>query len=498
MPSMLYPKMWSASCVLALLSSLSVYGASDVLPGKCAAVHQGTGRWQTKCPTMTAQSTCETMAPGKCQWVLNADFDADADADLASDAKQPNVEGSLRAPFNSGTQELSLLISREEVTITMVGWSTGGWFGFGFGQDTMEGAYAIVAEGSMFDTVVSEYKLSKFSEDQQENRVDSGLKIVSDTTEGLYRTVVMTRPREDSKTYTFPQDIGKIPMIAAKANYYEPFIAYHGGTRDQLEIRMDLVEDATCRTECCADDDCRGDKVCLEDGSCGKDCEFECCSDSDCRGQMVCLSDRVCGKATEECAFDCCSDDDCRGAQVCRDDKTCGKEEAECAYECCSDDECRGSKVCNDGACGAPAKSVPSCEDECCSDDDCRGSQVCNDGECGKYTAPASSDSSDSAECYTDDDCPGRKVCKGGACTSGRMRAHVERQMFVEAEVGSGSGAEATQITVTTSDVLLCIALLVTAAFAVEQLWRWWKTGDAKLDMGAQHEVSPLLPQQSV
>ena len=65
--------------------------------------------------------------------------------------------------------------------------------------------------------------------------------------------------------------------------------------------------------------------------------------------------------------------------------------------------------------------------------------------------------------------------------------------MFVAADVDSG--ADATEITVTTSDVLLCIALLVTAAFAVEQLWRWWRTGDDKLEINARHEVSPLLSQ---
>lgn len=491
-------EMWSTICVSAVfcLLSGSVQGAND-LPGACEAVLKGAGRWQTKCPTMTAQSTCESFAP-KCQWLLSEDADA---ADLSADANQPNVEGSIRAPFNSGTQELSVLISRTDVTITMVGWSTGGWFGFGFGQNTMEGAYAIVCEGAIFNTEVNEYRLSKFSENQQENKVDSGLKVISDVTDGLYRTVVMQRPRE-SDVYTFPQEVGgKIPMIAAKANYYEPFIAYHGATRDQLEMRTDLVEDTSCRTECCSDDDCRSGKVCLLDGTCGNDCAHECCQNADCRGQMVCLSDRTCGKAENECLEECCEDDDCRGSQVCRADNTCGKEEPDCAYECCEDADCRGTQVCNDGECGRYVASASSdsddakaamCEDECCSDDDCRGSQVCNDGSCGRYVAPASSDSDDGdAECYTDDDCPGRKVCKGGSCAAPRWAR--PREMFVAAEVGSDAGADATEITVTTSDVLLCIALLVTAAFALEQLWRWWRAGDAKLEVGAQHEVSPLL-----
>ena len=106
----------------------------------------------------------------------------------------------------------------------------GEWFAFGFGSFRMEGTYAIIAG----DNCVNDYILSKGTEygDQSDNKVaESPLTIVSDESDGFYRTIKIQRPRDHPDTFSFPSDVGEIPIISAKAAFKAHEVSYHGNNR---------------------------------------------------------------------------------------------------------------------------------------------------------------------------------------------------------------------------------------------------------------------------
>lgn len=121
-------------------------------------------------------------------------------------------------------------MTKDTVTLSTACWGTGGWCGFGFGQGTMEGNYAIVSTTAG----VREYILSKGSQDQSENEVFSGLTVLENTSDMMTRWATVSRPRISADGFTFPFDSTgatnsfQIDMITAKADYYEPDIYYHG------------------------------------------------------------------------------------------------------------------------------------------------------------------------------------------------------------------------------------------------------------------------------
>merc|ERR1719491_1689074 len=105
----------------------------------------------------------------------------------------------------------------------------------------MEGTYAIVASNDS----VREFVLSKWSDDQSENEVFSGLSVLEDTSDSMSRKVTLTRPRV-ADAYSFPFDASgetqsfEIEMITAMSSSEEAMLAYHGQQRSAYE-RMELI-----------------------------------------------------------------------------------------------------------------------------------------------------------------------------------------------------------------------------------------------------------------
>lgn len=115
----------------------------------------------------------------------------------------------------------------------------GEWFGFGFGSYRMEGTYAIIAG----EDCVNDYILSKatVSGDQADNRIDDALSpitVISDESDGFYRTIRIQRPRDHPDTFSFPSNIGNYPIISAKAAYQTHRVAYHGNNRRPDRIQF--------------------------------------------------------------------------------------------------------------------------------------------------------------------------------------------------------------------------------------------------------------------
>ena len=133
---------------------------------------------------------------------------------LGSGPEDDAIHGSYRC---DGLQDISIevYVAHGQVDITMQG-PQGEWFAFGFGSFRMEGTYAIIAG----DECVSDYMLSKGTAngDQSDNKVvDSVLTILSDENDGFYRTIKMQRPRDHPETFSFPSNVGELPIISAKA-----------------------------------------------------------------------------------------------------------------------------------------------------------------------------------------------------------------------------------------------------------------------------------------
>merc|ERR1719334_1679866 len=105
-----------------------------------------------------------------------------------------------------GLQDISIevYVAHGQVEITMKG-PQGEWFAFGFGSYRMEGTYAIIAG----DNCVNDYILSKstVNGDQSDNKIDasvSPITVISDESDGFYRTIRIQRPRDHPDTFSFP------------------------------------------------------------------------------------------------------------------------------------------------------------------------------------------------------------------------------------------------------------------------------------------------------
>lgn len=148
------------------------------------------------------------------------------------------LHGSFRC---DGLQDISIevFVAHGQVELTMVG-PQGEWFAFGFGSFRMEGTYAIIAG----DECVADYLLSKgtVAGDQSDNKIaDSPLTVLSDESDGFYRTIKVQRPREHPATFSFPSNIGELPIISAKAAYKEHRVAYHGNNRSPQRLQLQRV-----------------------------------------------------------------------------------------------------------------------------------------------------------------------------------------------------------------------------------------------------------------
>merc|ERR1719334_1784161 len=136
---------------------------------------------------------------------------------------------------------IEVYVAHGQVEITMKG-PQGEWFGFGFGSYRMEGTYAIIAG----EDCVSDYILSKstVNGDQSDNKIDasvSPITVISDESDGFYRTIRIQRPRDHPDTFSFPSNIGDYPIISAKAAYQTHRVAYHGNNRRPDRIKFQRV-----------------------------------------------------------------------------------------------------------------------------------------------------------------------------------------------------------------------------------------------------------------
>lgn len=126
---------------------------------------------------------------------------------------------------------IEIYVAHGQVEMTLKG-PQGEWFGFGFGSFRMEGTYAIIADGSG----VADYFLSKgtVTGDQSDTKIDvttSCLTILSDESDGFYRTIRIQRPRDHPDTFSFPSNVGNYPIISAKAAHNTHEMSYHGQNR---------------------------------------------------------------------------------------------------------------------------------------------------------------------------------------------------------------------------------------------------------------------------
>jgi len=182
-------------------------------------------------------------------FIANANSDAKAVATQDSDGAYlgNGLGGDDDAIHGSyGCEELQdvsveVYVAHGQVEITMKG-PQGEWFGFGFGSYRMEGTYAIIAG----EDCVSDYILSKATTkgDQSDNKIDdavSPITVISDESDGFYRTIRIQRPRDHPDTFSFPSNIGNYPIISAKAAYQTHRVAYHGNNRRPDRIQFNRV-----------------------------------------------------------------------------------------------------------------------------------------------------------------------------------------------------------------------------------------------------------------
>lgn len=129
------------------------------------------------------------------------------------------------ATSDANGQTVDVKVMGDVVEIAMTGRASG-WFSFGFGSSTMDGAYAIMVHGDG----VTEHILRKESEDQKDTALpQQRITILRDEVAGLYRTVVMSRARE-TEAHTFPDKETMIDIIAAKGTK-TLMASYHGSHR---------------------------------------------------------------------------------------------------------------------------------------------------------------------------------------------------------------------------------------------------------------------------
>jgi len=65
--------------------------------------------------------------------------------------------------------------------------------------------------------------------------------VISDESDGFYRTIRIQRPRDHPETFSFPSNIGDYPIISAKAAYQTHRVAYHGNNRRPDRIKFKRV-----------------------------------------------------------------------------------------------------------------------------------------------------------------------------------------------------------------------------------------------------------------
>jgi len=157
---------------------------------------------------------------------------------LGSGPEDDAIHGSFVC---NGLQDLSIevYVAHGQVEITMTG-PQGEWFAFGFGSFRMEGTYAIIAG----EDCVADYILSKgtVGGDQADRKIaDSPLTVLSDDTDGFFRTIKLQRPRDHPETFSFPSNVGDLPIISAKAAYREHRVAYHGNNRSPFRMQMQRI-----------------------------------------------------------------------------------------------------------------------------------------------------------------------------------------------------------------------------------------------------------------
>ena len=69
----------------------------------------------------------------------------------------------------------------------------------------------------------------------------------------------------------------------------------------------------------------------------------------------------------------------------------------------------------------------------------------------------------------------------------------LESLLVAEEEVKDDANVNVLDVHITTMDMVLAIAFLVTAAFAVEQLYRWWLRDEDEKLQGSTSDAQPLL-----
>ena len=160
-----------------------------------------------------------------------APADQDGSYDLGLGGSDPDaIHGSY------GCEELQdvsieIYVAHGQVEITMQG-PQGEWFGFGFGSFRMEGTYAIIAgEGGVADYILSKGSTTGDQSDTQIDAAISPITVISDETDGFFRTIRLQRPRDHPDTFSFPSDIGNYPIISAKAAHKTHRVEYHGNNR---------------------------------------------------------------------------------------------------------------------------------------------------------------------------------------------------------------------------------------------------------------------------
>jgi len=145
---------------------------------------------------------------------------------------------------------------------------------------------------------------------------------------------------------------------------------------------------------------------------------------------------------------------------------------------CCNDANCNGNKVC--GAEGVCEKSIV--PGGCASDDECTNG---NKNVCKVATGKC-------VKCLVDGECNGNKVCENEKCVPGARAAQSELFMVPGALGDLGETHAEERALLTTTDALLGAALLIAAAFAMDQLWRSCKS-DGELKEVKNHDATPLL-----
>jgi len=167
----------------------------------------------------TKPAGCSAVADASAQAGVHVYFNSDGKSSVACGAGASHISGSSSSLVKL---DLSLNVEDQIATITVTGPSNV-WFGVGFNATAMKDApWAIIVDGT---GKVTERKL----EDQNPgSELKASVKVVSSTTQGNLRTVVMTRPFKGAteEYYTFSADGDPVlQFINAVGN--GPTLAYH-------------------------------------------------------------------------------------------------------------------------------------------------------------------------------------------------------------------------------------------------------------------------------